>query len=182
MCASSSCLVRIRQTSRPMGSHNSLLARFDHAEYRLCRRLNRGVGESRRARVLQGREPARRRRHLVRADARAASHLWRARTRSRAGHAGDGCGGPRGLQTAQAHLRARAAVHPPRGHFARAVRRSTATAFRRATRCTPCRSPGRHARLSRSSRRCSCRWRWPSRPRAWCSACTIPPTCSSARC
>lgn len=26
-----------------MGSHNSLLARFDLAEYRLCRRLNRGV-------------------------------------------------------------------------------------------------------------------------------------------
>ena len=26
-----------------MGSHSSLLARFDHAEYRLCRRLNRGV-------------------------------------------------------------------------------------------------------------------------------------------
>ena len=26
-----------------MGSHGSLLARFDHAEYRLCRRLNRGV-------------------------------------------------------------------------------------------------------------------------------------------
>ena len=26
-----------------MGSHNSLLARFDDAEYRLCRRLNRGV-------------------------------------------------------------------------------------------------------------------------------------------
>jgi undecaprenyl-diphosphatase len=26
-----------------MGSHNSLLARFDHAEYRLCRSLNRGV-------------------------------------------------------------------------------------------------------------------------------------------
>jgi len=26
-----------------MGTHNSLLARFDHAEYRLCRRLNRGV-------------------------------------------------------------------------------------------------------------------------------------------
>ena len=26
-----------------MGIHGSLLARFDHAEYRLCRRLNRGV-------------------------------------------------------------------------------------------------------------------------------------------
>jgi undecaprenyl-diphosphatase len=26
-----------------MGTHGSLLARFDHAEYRLCRRLNRGV-------------------------------------------------------------------------------------------------------------------------------------------
>lgn len=26
-----------------MGSHNSLLSRFDHAEYRLCRSLNRGV-------------------------------------------------------------------------------------------------------------------------------------------
>jgi undecaprenyl-diphosphatase len=26
-----------------MGSHSSLLARFDDAEYRLCRRLNRGV-------------------------------------------------------------------------------------------------------------------------------------------
>ena len=26
-----------------MGSHNSLLARFDLAEYRLCRSLNRGV-------------------------------------------------------------------------------------------------------------------------------------------
>jgi len=26
-----------------MGTHNSLLARFDHAEYRLCRSLNRGV-------------------------------------------------------------------------------------------------------------------------------------------
>lgn len=26
-----------------MGSQNSLLTRFDHAEYRLCRRLNRGV-------------------------------------------------------------------------------------------------------------------------------------------
>jgi undecaprenyl-diphosphatase len=26
-----------------MATHSSLLARFDHAEYRLCRRLNRGV-------------------------------------------------------------------------------------------------------------------------------------------
>ena len=26
-----------------MGTHNSLLSRFDHAEYRLCRSLNRGV-------------------------------------------------------------------------------------------------------------------------------------------
>jgi len=26
-----------------MASHGSLLARFDHAEYRLCRRLNRGI-------------------------------------------------------------------------------------------------------------------------------------------
>ena len=26
-----------------MGTHGSLMARFDHAEYRLCRRLNRGV-------------------------------------------------------------------------------------------------------------------------------------------
>jgi len=26
-----------------MGIHGSLMARFDHAEYRLCRRLNRGV-------------------------------------------------------------------------------------------------------------------------------------------
>jgi len=26
-----------------MGTHGSLLARFDHAEYRLCRRLNRGI-------------------------------------------------------------------------------------------------------------------------------------------
>jgi undecaprenyl-diphosphatase len=26
-----------------MGSHGTLLQRFDHAEYRLCRRLNRGV-------------------------------------------------------------------------------------------------------------------------------------------
>jgi undecaprenyl-diphosphatase len=26
-----------------MSTHSSLLARFDHAEYRLCRRLNRGV-------------------------------------------------------------------------------------------------------------------------------------------
>src|SRR5678816_912310 len=26
-----------------MATHNTLLARFDHAEYRLCRRLNRGV-------------------------------------------------------------------------------------------------------------------------------------------
>lgn len=26
-----------------MGTHSSLLDRFDHAEYRLCRRLNRGV-------------------------------------------------------------------------------------------------------------------------------------------
>src|SRR4030095_6904001 len=31
------------QTPHPMATHGSLLARFDHAEYRLCRRLNRGV-------------------------------------------------------------------------------------------------------------------------------------------
>ena len=31
------------QTVHPMASHGSLLARFDAAEYRLCRRLNRGV-------------------------------------------------------------------------------------------------------------------------------------------
>ena len=31
------------QTAFPMATHSTLLARFDHAEYRLCRRLNRGV-------------------------------------------------------------------------------------------------------------------------------------------
>ncbi len=35
-----------------------------------------------------------------------------------ADHAGDQSRGPRGLQIPQAHLRARTAVHPPRGHFA----------------------------------------------------------------
>ena len=31
------------ETAYPMATHSSLLARFDRAEYRLCRRLNRGV-------------------------------------------------------------------------------------------------------------------------------------------
>jgi undecaprenyl-diphosphatase len=35
------CLVS-RRHCEPMATHSSLLARFDHAEYRLCRRLNRG--------------------------------------------------------------------------------------------------------------------------------------------
>jgi len=35
--------LRRSQTVDPMDTHGTLLERFDHAEYRLCRRLNRGV-------------------------------------------------------------------------------------------------------------------------------------------
>ena len=63
-----------------------------------------------------------------------------------ADHAGHRRGESRRLQIPQAHLRARAPVHSPRGHLAGAGARSIATAFRRATRCMPWPSPGRPAR------------------------------------
>ena len=96
-----------------------ILARFDMAEYRLCRGLNRGAGSALDSRAVPGGQSTRRRRRLVRTDRRAAADL-RARGHSHlARHGGHRPDRTAGLQISQDTPAARAALHSSPRHHAR---------------------------------------------------------------